>query len=39
VVPDGHTLAFLTGTYCSESDFDWPDRLALLDVDGGRGPC
>lgn len=36
--PDGHTLAFLTGTYRSESDFDWPDRLALLDVDGGRGP-
>ena len=37
-LPDGRTLAFLTGTYRSESDFDWPDRLALLDVDGGRGP-
>jgi Tol biopolymer transport system component len=37
-LPDGRTLAFLTGDYRSESDFDWPDRLALLRVDGGRGP-
>lgn len=36
--PDGRTVAFLTGSYRSESDFDWPDRLALLRVDSGRGP-
>lgn len=36
--PDGRTLAFLTGSYHSESDFGRTRRLALLRVDSGRGP-